>query len=77
MAKMLANHGKDWTPADLKQLWQEVKQNTPTRVLGLHLGRTAAAVHMIWPGCSIDSVPHRTLCFVSPHDSNNNACADL
>ena len=38
MAKMLANHGKDWTPADLKQLWQEVKQNTRPACWGCTLG---------------------------------------
>ncbi|MBX7248079.1 MAG: hypothetical protein K1X35_03410 [Caulobacteraceae bacterium] len=44
MAKPPKNHGKPWTPADVKQLKQEVKENTPTRVLGLHLGRTPEAV---------------------------------
>jgi len=44
MAKPPSNHGKSWTPADVKQLKAEVKENTPTRVLGLHLGRTPQAV---------------------------------
>jgi len=44
MAKTPKNHRSDWTPAQVKQLRAEVKQNTPTRVLGLHLGRTPAAV---------------------------------
>jgi hypothetical protein len=44
MAKTPSNHGKPWTRTDVKQLRQEVKQNTPTRVLGLHLGRTPVAV---------------------------------
>lgn len=44
MATTPKNHGKSWSAADLRQLKQEVRQNTPTRVLGLHLGRTAAAV---------------------------------
>jgi hypothetical protein len=44
MAKPPKNHRKDWTIADIKQLKQEVRQNTPTRVLGLHLGRTPQAV---------------------------------
>lgn len=44
MAKAPPNHGKSWTPAQIKQLRAEVKQNTPTRVLGLHLGRTPGAV---------------------------------
>ena len=44
MAKVPGNHRAPWTPAEVKQLKAEVKQNTPTRVLGLHLGRTPAAV---------------------------------
>lgn len=44
MPKSKRNSGKTWTPADVKQLKREVKQNTPTRVLGLHLGRTPGAV---------------------------------
>lgn len=44
MAKQPPNHGKPWKPADIRQLKEEVKHNTPTRVLGLHLGRTPDAV---------------------------------
>lgn len=44
MAKAPKNHGNDWSPSDMQQLKREVKQNTPTRVLALHLGRTPAAV---------------------------------
>ena len=44
MAKTPINHGSGWTTAQVKQLRAEVKQNTPTRVLGLHLGRTPGAV---------------------------------
>lgn len=44
MAKIPTNHGKAWSSGDVKQLKAEVKQNTPTRVLGLHLGRTPEAV---------------------------------
>ncbi len=44
MAKAPKNHGKDWSLRDMQQLKREVKQNTPTRVLALHLGRTPAAV---------------------------------
>jgi hypothetical protein len=36
--------GKPWTAPDVKQLKQEIKQNTPTRVMGLHLGRSPQAV---------------------------------
>lgn len=44
MAKTPPNSGKQWSPADVKQLKQEIKQNTPTRVMGLHLGRSPEAV---------------------------------
>ena len=44
MAKPPANHGKQWTPADVKQLKQLAKENTPTRVIGLKMGRTPDAV---------------------------------
>lgn len=45
MAKKPPNSGKPWTGADLKQLKQEVSHNTPTRVIGLHMGRTPEAVY--------------------------------
>lgn len=44
MAKTPKNHGKSWTPGDIKQLKKAVSENTPTRVLGLKLSRTPAAV---------------------------------
>ncbi len=44
MPKYTRNSGNDWTRAEVKQLRQEAKQNTPTRVIGLHLGRTEGAV---------------------------------
>lgn len=44
MAKTPKNHGKSWTPADLKQLEKLADQNTPTRVIGLKLGRTENSI---------------------------------
>lgn len=44
MAKSTRNSGKPWTPAQVKQLRKLAQGNTPTRVIGLKLGRTAAAV---------------------------------
>ena len=38
------NHGKDWKPAEVKQLKTLAAGNTPTRVIGLKLQRTPAAV---------------------------------
>lgn len=45
MAKSTRNTGKPWTAQDVKQLKQLAKENTPTRVIGLKLGRTEAAVY--------------------------------
>ena len=39
-----ANTGKRWTLTQVKQLRQLARQNTPTRVIGLKLGRTENAV---------------------------------
>lgn len=44
MAKEPKNHGKQWSKEDVGQLKELAKQNTPTRVAGLKLGRTAEAV---------------------------------
>ncbi len=44
MSKSTRNAGKAWTPTDVKQLKQLAKENTPTRVAGLKLGRTPSAV---------------------------------
>jgi len=38
------NSGQRWTSDEVKQLKQEIKQNTPTRVMGIKHGRSAAAV---------------------------------
>jgi len=43
--KYTRNTGKQWSPADVKQLKQLAKGNTPTRVIGLKLGRTEDAVY--------------------------------
>lgn len=45
MSKSTRNSGKAWTPAEVKQLKGLVKQNTPTRVIGLKLGRTEGAIY--------------------------------
>ncbi|WP_271627618.1 hypothetical protein [Bradyrhizobium sp. CCBAU 11445] len=45
MAKSTRNTGKPWTPQGVKQLEELAKGNTPTRVIGIKLGRTEAAVY--------------------------------
>ena len=44
MSKSNRNSGTAWSPADRRELGQLAAQNTPTRVIGLKLGRTPAAV---------------------------------
>ena len=44
MSKSTRNTGKQWTGSDVRELRQLARENTPTRVIGLKLGRTAAAV---------------------------------
>lgn len=39
------NTGDDWTAEDIATLRKLVKENTPTRVIGLKLGRTEAAIY--------------------------------
>ncbi len=45
MAKYERNAGKHWTPPEVKQLRQLASQNTPTRVIGLKLGRPVQGVY--------------------------------
>ncbi len=44
MTKSNRNSGNPWTPTDVKTLKQLIKENTPTRVIGLELGRTEDAI---------------------------------
>lgn len=44
MSKSTQNSGKPWSAGDQKALRDLARQNTPTRVIGLKLGRTEGAV---------------------------------
>jgi hypothetical protein len=44
MPKSTRNTGKNWTAGEVSKLRGLAKGNTPTRVIGLKLGRTAGAV---------------------------------
>lgn len=44
MAKEPANHGKQWTRQDVSSLRELANENTPTRVIGIKLGRTPESV---------------------------------
>ena len=45
MAKKPTNHGKPWTKSDVSQLKNLAKENTPTRVIGLKMGRTESSIY--------------------------------
>lgn len=45
MPKYTRNSGKQWTTQEERQLSQLAKMNTPTRVIGLKLGRPEAGVY--------------------------------
>lgn len=45
MPKYNRNTGKNWTTEDVSKLKLMVKQNTPTRVIGLKLGRTEDSIY--------------------------------
>ena len=45
MAQYVRNAGKHWTRQEVREMRQMVSQNTPTRVIGLKLGRPVAGVY--------------------------------
>jgi hypothetical protein len=45
MAKTPPNQGKHWSNQDVRQLKTLAGQNTPTRVIGLKMGRSPEAVY--------------------------------
>lgn len=57
MAKTPENHGKEWEDNDVAKLGKLVDQNTPTRVIGLKLGRTPEAIYSKASGESISLRP--------------------
>jgi hypothetical protein len=45
MAKSTRNSGRRWTSSANKVLRMLARKNTPTRVIGLKLGRSASAIY--------------------------------
>ena len=45
MTKSTRNSGKAWTPVETKALKSLASGNTPTRVIGLTLGRSESAIY--------------------------------
>jgi len=44
MAKSPSHHRQPWTPSEVARMRELAAGNTPTRVIGVKLGRTEAAV---------------------------------
>ena len=44
MSKSTRNTGTKWTPAQVSELRDLAKHNTPTRVIGFKMGRTPDAI---------------------------------
>lgn len=57
MAKSNRNSGKRWSARDKAQLKTLAKGNTPTRVIGLKIGRTPGAVYQKASELGIDLKP--------------------
>jgi hypothetical protein len=51
------NTGSPWSAADVRELKALAKQNTPTRVIGLKLGRTEASIRGKVRGEGISLMP--------------------
>jgi hypothetical protein len=45
MAKKPPNQGKPWTDSEVRKLKDLAKHNTPTRVIGLKMGRSTESVY--------------------------------
>jgi len=45
MAKSTRNTGQPWSSVDISKLKDLVAENTPTRVIGVKLGRTPDAIY--------------------------------
>lgn len=57
MNKKPTNQGKQWTSAHESQLKKLAKGNTPTRVIGLKMGRTPGAVQSKAQDLNISLMP--------------------
>jgi hypothetical protein len=45
MPKYLRNSGKPWKSSEILKMREYAKENTPTRVIGLKLGRPVSSVY--------------------------------
>jgi hypothetical protein len=63
LVKKPGKHRQSWTDDEVKELRQLAKENTPTRVMGLKLGRTESAVRERprgWACLSSQQINHPT-----------------
>jgi len=67
MPKYTRNTGKPWTPQEVRNLRDLAHGNTPTRVIGLKLGRTEAAVRTMASEKNISLSPTNQ----SPYNRSN------
>ena len=67
MSKSTRNTGKEWTPADVKHVKQLARENTPTRVIGMKMGRTENAIRSVAQREGISLKPTNQ----SPYGSKN------
>lgn len=68
MTKSTRNSGKSWSSSDVNKLKSLASKNTPTRVIGLKLGRTANAVQAKASSKGISLKPTNQ----SPYNRNKN-----
>jgi hypothetical protein len=57
MAKQPLNSGKPWTAQQAQDLKHLAAQNTPTRIIGLKLGRTPTAIQSKASGIGLSLKP--------------------
>jgi hypothetical protein len=58
MSKSTRNSGKPWTAKEIAQMKELTTHNTPTRVIGLKLGRTPDAIYAKASEKGISLEPH-------------------
>jgi hypothetical protein len=68
MPKSTRNTGKTWSNSDIRNLKRLAQENTPTRVIGLKLGRTENAVRSKASGEGISLRPTNQ----SPYNRRKN-----
>lgn len=66
LKKYIRNSGQGWTKEDVSNLAKYIKENTPTRVIGLKLGRSVSAIRSKAKSLELSLKPYNR----SPYSSN-------